>query len=196
MGANGQLAFTPGLVEEDHPQGVRAIFHLEGDHGFAILHASRAAFGHFAEDGRFITDAQITQVNLLGAVNVAAGIPGQQVKDIEDANLSEGGRSLDPDVAQSIHRHLRQGGERAKRLFHGNSLRTYAPMSGAHELLALFNPDPTQNLWKGLVRGGVVRSCNGTKDCDDQDANAHPAQNNSSDCKTCTLFSGLFNLTP
>ncbi len=64
--------------------------------------------GDLGEDRCLVAHREVAQVDLVGAVDVATRVDGEEVKDVVDAERGQRGGALVPDVTQLGDRHVAQ----------------------------------------------------------------------------------------
>src|SRR5487761_2544225 len=110
-----QLALAPGLVEEDHGEGLPVVAHHQLDEVATLAGAPARCAHHLGEDRRLLAQGHLGEVHALGAIEVAARVGRHQVEDVDDLHRGEGLLALGAHVAQLAHGDLRQLAESARR---------------------------------------------------------------------------------
>jgi hypothetical protein len=81
LGADRELAAAPRLVEERALEVARAVEHVDLDERLAVAGAAGLAALDPSDDHRLLADGEVLDLGLLGAVDVAARVVGDEVVD-------------------------------------------------------------------------------------------------------------------
>jgi len=104
--AGHQLLGPPPLVEEGAAQVGGAVEHVDLDQGPALARPPGAHPLHVSENHGLLAHLQVLDRDLLGAVDVPAGIVGDEVEHRRDAHLLQRLGLGGPDAGQIRHRTL------------------------------------------------------------------------------------------
>jgi hypothetical protein len=121
--ARAQLALPPRLVEERHPQPAGLVADLGGDQrpGRASLGPAGRHPVHRHQDERLLPHLQVPDPALVGAIDVAAGVIGQQVGQVLDPDRRQPLGLAVTDPLQPGHRPRGQLAERDRPVGHAYS---------------------------------------------------------------------------
>ena len=103
-----QLSLPERLVEERHPEVPGPVGHVGGDQGPAVAGPTTGRAQHRDEDGGLLPQPELGETGLVGPVDVATGVVGQQLENRVHAHLGEGRRA---GLAHALQLGDRQVGE-------------------------------------------------------------------------------------
>ena len=75
--AEGELTFTPGLIEEDDLKGVAVVAHGHLDHDATLASTTAAHFFHLAVHRGLVAHIEIGQIDSFGPIEVATRVDRQ-----------------------------------------------------------------------------------------------------------------------
>ena len=111
LGAHGQLARPPRLVEERHPQGSGAVVDVELDQGPTLAGAPCPHRVDARHHQGLLTHAHAGYVGLPGPVDIAPWVVGDEIEDVEDVDGRQRLGALVADLVDPLDGDLGQAGE-------------------------------------------------------------------------------------